>query len=272
MTFTSSHGTGRGARLAAAAALACLATVLASCRPQDQLAPGSVDRVGVVLLTQAHAGAAAGQATFVALGTARAERLLAEPFGEQLGTCRVASAAAPGTGPASPAAGGNRLLAGDPTLHVGGSTYASLTRDENDRYHLAGATGPLPAALTVDIAATGGFPAFAGVPVDTGSEPVVAPGFDANGVTVDTVFGWTPTTGKAAVLLVGSSGGVSYSCLADDSLGAFVFPDATRQELVDAGFATGTLDTLGRITTTQARSGSALLMVNTLRLAYPGSL
>lgn len=266
------RSTNQKGKLAGALAVACLVTVLASCKPQEQLEPGSVDRVGVVLLSQAPTGAVTGQATFMALASARAEQWLAEPFGDQVGACRVATASAAAADPTAPTNGGNRLLAGDVTLLAGGNAYGALTRGADDRYHLEGGTTPLPAALTVRLAATGAFPAFAGVAVDTGSEPTVAPGFDASGVTVDTVFGWIPGVTRAAVVLVGSSNGVSYSCVADDALGTFAFPDETRQELTDAGFTTGRLDVLGRISTTQARSGSALLMVNTLRLANTGSL
>lgn len=256
----------------AAAALALLALTLVGCRPQQQPDPASVDRVGLVLLSQAtEVGAPAGQATFVELTTKRAEELMGSPFGAQVGTCDVSAAAAPTGGSVIGAPSGNRLLAGTIQLLTGATAYGSLERGPDGRYSLPAALAPLPTdGLSLQLAATGAFPAFNNVTVATGKTPTLQ-GFDAANITVNTRFGWTPGGANSAIILVGSDGTVAFSCVADDSLGAFSFPEATRAELTNAGFGTGSLDTLGRLTTTQARASSALLVVGALRLVNLGT-
>jgi len=269
-----SSGTGRATR-AAAIMLACLTLLLASCKPQPQPSPqpGSVDRVGVVLLSQsARLGAPSGQATFVELTAARAEELLDSPFGAQVGSCDVSAATAPAAGPMTPGVTGNRLLAGNITLKLDGAAYGSLERGLGDRYALQGATHPLPTTgLTLDLQGNGAFPAFSNVSLDSGPAPELAAGFDASSVTVNTEFEWAPGTAGSMILLVGSSGTVAFSCLVDDQPGRFSFPSATRTELTDAGFTTGSLDTLGRIVTHQQRAESALLLVGAVRLVNVGT-
>ena len=106
-----------------------------------------------------------------------------------------------------------------------------------------------------------------------GQAPAPADAFDTSAVTVGTEFAWNPGTVGAALLLVGASddGSVAYSCLADDAAGTFRFPETTRDELTSAGYDSGNLATLARISATQARSGSALLLVNTVRLTDLGA-
>lgn len=252
------------------ALVACLALVLASCQPPERKPEAAaIDRVGLVLLSQG-ASAAGGQATFVKLPTARAEELLANPFGAQLGTCQVAVGAAALPGAVTGAPSGDRLSAAAVELRTSAGAFGKLERGAEGRYSLTGATEALPESLTLRQAASGVFPAFASVQVDTGAAPALAPGFAATAVSAETRFGWLPGKAGAAVVLVGSSGNVTFSCVADDALGAFSFPAETQAELAEAGFGTGTLDSIGRITTTKARSGSALLLVSALRTTHPG--
>lgn len=262
----------RKASRGSTALLALLALTLVSCRPQPQPDPASVDRVGLVLLSQTgELGAPAGQATFVELTAKRVEELMSSPFGAQVGTCDVSTAAAPSGGSVIGAPSGNRLVAGDVLLRAGATDYGSLERGPDGRYSLPTTIAPLPTSgLTVQLAATGAFPAFNNVTVATGQTPTLL-GFDSANISVDTQFGWTPGTANSAIILVGSDGPVAFSCVADDSLGAFSFPEDTRAELTIAGFGTGSLDTLGRLTTTQARASSALLVVGALRLVNLGT-
>lgn len=259
-----SHAT-RGSARRSALGLACLALVMASCQPPERKPePAAIDRVGLVLLSQG-AGAAAGQATFVKLPSARAEELFANPFGAQLGACQVSVGAPALTGAVTSAPSGDRLSAATVELRSSAGAFGKLERGADGRYALTGATEALPESLTLRQAASGVFPAFPSVKVDTGAAPTLAPGFSAMDVTAETRFGWLPGAAGSAVVLVGSSGNVTFSCVADDALGAFRFPAETRAELTEAGFGTGTLDTIARIATTQARSGSALLLVSSLR-------
>ncbi len=262
------------ARLAAVVGT-CLALLLASCQNQPQPQPGTVDRVGLILLNQAAAtGAPIGQASFVALTAARAEELMSSPFGTQVGTCVVSTATAPATGTVGTGAGGSRLNAGDILFSTGSGTYGLLEREDDGRYTMH-TTEPLPTTgLRLRLVGTGAFPAFTNVAINTGTAPELAPGFDPAAVTVDSEFGWTPGSAGSAVLLVGTGTGtagvVAYSCLAQDDLGHFEFPETARADLAAAGFTTGSLDTLARVSTTQARSGTALLLVNSLRTTYLG--
>ncbi len=254
---------------------ACLAILLAGCQNPAQPKPGTVDRVGLVLLNQtAAAGVPTGQASFVALSAARAEELMKNPFGTQVGTCVVSAAAAPASGAVGAGATGSRLNAGDLLFSTAAGAYGLLERDEDGRYSMR-TTEPLPeSGLTLQLAGTGAFPAFSDVAVNTGPAPELAHGFDAGAVTAETEFGWTPGAANGAILLIGTGAGtggmVSYSCLAQDELGHFAFPEATRAELTAAGFTTGGLDTIVRISTTQARVGTALLLVNSLRTTVVG--
>lgn len=263
------------ARSAAVISACCLALLLASCQKQPQPTPGTVDRVGLVLLNQAAAtGAPSGQASFVALTAARAEELMNNPFGTQVGTCVVSNAAAPRIGTVVAGAGGSRLNAGNLVLRTAAGSYGLLERDDDGRYTMH-ASEPLPeAGLSLRLAGTGAFPAFSGVAVNTGKAPQLAGGFDPAAVAADSEFGWTPGSANGAILLVGTGAGtggvVAYSCLARDDLGHFEFPEATRAELAAAGFTTGSLDTIARVSTTQAHSGTALLLVNSLRTTYLG--
>lgn len=269
-----SSGIGRLTR-GVAITIACLTLLLASCKPQPQpdLQPGSVDRVGVLLLSQsAQLAAPSGQATFVELTAVRAEELMNNPFGTQVGSCEVSTAAAPAIGAVAPGVSGNRLLAGNVALKHDGGVYGSLERNLDGRYVLQGATQPLPTTgLSLDLQGNGAFPAFSNVSIDSGQTPELAAGFDASSVTVNTEFEWAPGTAGSAIILVGSSGAVTFSCLVDDLPGRFSFPSATRKELTDAGFGTGSLDTLGRITTHQERAESALLLVGAVRLVNVGT-
>ncbi len=255
--------------------IACLTLLLASCRPQPQPEPqpGSVDRVGVVLLSQSQGlGAPSGQATFVKLTAARAEELMNSPFGVQVGSCVVSTTSAPAVGSVAPSASGNRLLAGSVELRSGGESYGLLERGQDGRYALLAATQPLPTSgLILNVHRTGAFPAFTNVAIDPGQTPELAAGFDATSVSVNTEFAWVPGTANSAIILVGSSGTAAFSCLVEDLPGTFSFPEATRAELTDAGFTGGSLDTIGRITTNQVRADSALLVVGALRLANVGT-
>lgn len=258
----------------AGTATAVLALLLAGCKPPQQADPTKVEKVGLVLLNAGvGTGDASGQASFVELTAARAEELMRSPFGSQVGTCTVSTSQAPEDGSVSAAPGGASLLAGDITLRVAGKVYGLLERGDDGRYTLR-ASDPLPAAgLSLKLAGTGAFPAFNDVAVSVGRTPELADGFDASAVTVGTEFAWNPGTPGAGLLLVGTSddGAVAYSCLADDAAGKFRFPEDTREELTSAGYASGSLATLARISTTQARSGSALLLVNTVRLTDLGA-
>lgn len=248
-------------------ATAVLALTLAACKPPVKADPTKVDKVGLVLLNAGTgAGRASGQAAFVELTAARAEELMASPFGAQIGTCSVSTSGAPSVGTPADAPRGASLLAGDMTLTVGAATYGLLERGDDGRYTLR-ATDPLPASdMKLKLAGTGAFPAFSDVVLKAGAAPELAGGFDPSAVTTATEFAWTPGAAGAALLLVGASadGAVAYSCLADDAAGTFRFPEATRDELTSAGYDSGNLATLARISATQARSGSALLLVNTV--------
>lgn len=252
-------------------ALLCLVAALVACKPPESTPVGSIERIGVVLLSEAPSGAVFGQATFTRLGSARPEALLAAPFGAQVGACRVTSAGGSAADPVIPGTNGNRLNAGNVTLRAGGAEYASMTRTDPGSYAFAGAAEPLPARLSIDLGATGAFPGFPNLGVAAGAAPELAGEVDLTAITADATFSWQPGEAGAAAILIGSDGGVSFRCLADDAAGTFTFPDATRLELEDAGFTTGTLTVFGRMTTTQATSGSALLMINILRLANLGN-
>lgn len=273
MTIARPNSTDRLLKRGSIALLACLAAVLVSCDKQPAPAdPTTVDRVGIVLLSQtSEAGAPAGQATFVELGAARAQELMENPFGEQVGTCRVSVAGAASDGAIVPAPGGQRLNAGSVVLRADNAPYGTLVRGQDDRYGFQATPDPLPASMSLRVQGTRAFPGFGDVAVSTGAAPELSSAFDTGNVTASTQFAWTPGAAGAVVLLVGSDGDVTFACVADDAAGTFKFPEVARDELTGAGFDGGTLDVIGRITTTKARSGSALLLVGALRLAYVGA-
>ncbi len=249
--------------------LTCLGAVLVACRPPEGSPAGFVDRIGVVLLSEAPSGKVSGQATFTRLEAPRAAAQVAAPLGAQVGSCRVTGDVDPSAGPIAPGATGNRLNAGNATFRAGGTDYASLSRTDSGHYQFAGATEPLPATLSFDLAVSGAFPSFTDLSVATGTALRLADTVDPDAITTETEFAWDPGEAGSAVILIGSGGGTAFSCLADDATGTFAFPEATRQELAAAGFAGGKLDVVGRITSTQATSGSSLLMINALRLTDP---
>lgn len=228
-----------------------------------------VDAVGHVLLLETTRGGAievTGQATFEDLEEPIASELLADPFTTQLGTCTVSTAGEPADGTIAPVLRGAALsVGGDVTLRHAGADYASFVL-EDGRHRLRGASGPLPTeGLTLGLPGGSLFGGFASVPVATGAPLEFEGGFDAAAVRPDTEFVWKAGDEAAAVLLIGSQGSVTFSCLTEDD-GSFRFPDAAVADLTAAGFTSGALVAAGRLTV-QAHEGTGVyLLIGALRL------
>lgn len=248
--------------------------VVAACGPAPKDESGRVRSVGVVILAQSSAPVApAGQAAFVELTEARKAASLENALNPAVGTCTVGAPQTAGTAEVEAAAGGARLNVGTAVLKVTGLPYGELQPTGTGAYRLSGATGPLPAAgLTLTIPNGASYPGVDALAVATGKAPVLAAGFDASAIGLDTEFRWQPSSGAATLLLMGTGSGVNFTCFADDAAGSFEFPEATRTELAAAGFTLGQLGVLGRLTTTTATVGETdLLLVGVLRLVEPGS-
>lgn len=270
-SVTFAQAPARATKLALVFAL--LTLVIAGCGPTPLPEPDTVNRVGVVLLSQADGAALpTGQAAFVRLTEPRSSDLLDNVLSGDVGTCVVAGQAAASAGPVAGTFGGTRLSVPSIALASNGSPFARLRQVEHGTFVLEEAGGPLPSTgLTLSVPAGGAFPAFNNVAVATGEPPELASGFDPNAIEVATEFRWTAGAAGAALLLIGSGNGVTFSCLADDAAGAFSFPEETRDALTAAGFSSGGLETLGRLSTSSVTDGaSARLVVGTLRLASLG--
>lgn len=250
-----------------------LLVVIAGCGPSPKVEPDLVSKVGVVILAQTEGAAAPeGQATFVELTEARAKDLLEGSLSPAVGTCIVGALGAAATGAVAPAPGGARLNVANGALRVDGLPYGELRPTDAGAYGLVGATAPLPASgLTLTVPAGATYGGVDSLTVSTGSQPALAAGFDASTISLDTEFLWEAGSGAATLLLFGAGSGVTFSCFADDAAGSFEFPEATRGELSAAGFTTGELNLLGRLTTTTATVGdSDLLLVGALRISTLG--
>lgn len=262
----------RGAALFLGSAL--LALVTASCDTDIDLdmKPKMIERVGVVVLSQlGPEGQAFGQASFVALAAETEATALAHPFGTAVGTCVIgpqlaAASTSPASGPST-----TRLSAGSIDLSVSGASFGTMTGSADGTYQLLGAAGPLPSeGLSLSLSASGSFPAFQNLSIDPSSAPTLAGTFDPTDVRLDSQFAWQPGEAGGAVVLIGHGDGVGFSCLADDALGAFAFPEEARDLLSEAGFISGSLNTVGRFKTVQAVNGDAQLLLGTVQLANVG--
>lgn len=231
-----------------------------------------IDRVGLVLLSQVGpTGSPLGQAIFVELGSELTASTFDHPFGAAVGTCmvglqRMAANALPAAVPSA-----KRLTAGSITISAGGAGFGTMTGPHDGTYELTDATGPLPnEGVTLSVSASESFPAFPSVSIHPATAPVLDAAFDPADVRLGSEFAWQPGEPGSAVLLMGHGDGVSFSCMADDSAGSFVFPEETKARLSSAGFVSGTLNTVGRMKTVQAVNGGAHLLLGTVQLAVVG--
>lgn len=280
---------GRARRLGTHPALLLLALTLAvaGCKPppEEDPDPAMVDRVGLVAISQAGDNELpTGQATFTALDAPHPASDLTGPFGAEFGSCQVDSLrSAPSDSVGSTDLNQTALNAGPIHLHSKNAAWGEIRQDANGTFTLD-ATGPLPAApITLSLEPSGAFPGFNEIVVDSAKAPLV----ELSGTTQDglitpaTTFSWSPNgsrgaegltpTQETALLLVGIGGETIFSCLIHDSPGTFSFPEETRAELEAAGFKNGTLVSVGRLSTTEERSGSAVLLVGVLRLTSQGT-
>lgn len=251
-----------------------LALVIASCGPNPKPETDAISRVGVVLLSQVGDSAIpTGHGSFAQLTQERAKELMEQPLGAEVGTCTVMQLGSGVAGPIVNAPNVGRLSVPDLNLAANGVAYAQLQQAESGSFTLVGATAPLPSSgLTVSLPASSTFPAFNNMAVATGEAPILEAGFDPDAIDTTTEFRWVAGESGAAMLLIGSGNNVTFSCLADDAPGAFSFPEETRDALTSAGFVTGNLETLGRLSMSSATDGgSAQLLVGTLRLASLGA-
>lgn len=252
---------------------AALLVVIAGCGPRPKAEAGLVSKVGIVILAQTEGAAVpTGEAAFVELAEARTKGLMESSLSPAVGTCTVGDAAVAFTGTAATAPGGARLNVANGVLSVDGLVYGELQPTHTGAYRLAGATEPLPVAgLTLTVPAGTTFAGVDSLAVPTGSQPELAAGFDASAIGLDTEFHWQAGAETATLVLIGTGSGVTFSCFADDAAGSFAFPEETRTELSAAGFTTGELNLLGRLTTSTTTVGdSDLLLVGALRITSVG--
>lgn len=180
------------------------------------------------------------------------------------------------TNPVDPGESGEvtSLSAGDAlTVSAGGSTYATLTKmeQEGNISYTTDVTSPIqqpiPEEASVNIPGSDVFPNFGDRAFpSTPAFALTAPADPANAeITGDSSFAWTGSSEGSAVTLVFSSGAESFTCLARDD-GDFSFPDDAKQELNNRDFTSIGLVAAGRTGLAAYEQEDATLFLSTSKL------
>lgn len=198
------------------------------------------------------------------------------PFGNLEDACFFSEEPDDVTNPVDPGESGEvtSLSAGDAlTVSAGGSTYATLTKMEQEG-NISYATDvtspiqqPIPEEASVNIPGSDAFPNFGDRAFpSTPAFALTAPADPGSAeITGDSSFAWTGSSDSSAVTLTFSSGAESFTCLARDD-GDFTFPDDAKQELNNRNLTSSSLVAAGRTGLAAYEQEDATLFLSTSKL------